>query len=95
MIVEIEERPDFDVVPFFAQRLNEEKNDHPYLSINGKIKKLDKKYSEHSEKLRRHLAKRELYKNFTPESIEAIIQEQNELLKVLKKSHPNEEHNKL
>lgn len=72
-------------MPFFAQKLNEEKSEHPYLSINGKIKKYEKKFHDHSEKLRRHLAKKQLYENFSPKSIESIINEQNELLKVLRK----------
>lgn len=39
IIVEIEQKPNFDIVPFFSQKLNEEKNDHPFLSLMGKIKK--------------------------------------------------------
>jgi hypothetical protein len=71
-------------VPFFAQKLNEEKNDHPFLSLVGKIKKYENKFREHTEKLRRHLSKREIYKNFRPEKIEQLIMEQHALLKQLK-----------
>jgi hypothetical protein len=53
-VVEVEERPDVDIVPFFSQKLNEDKADHPFLSLNGKIKKYEKKFNDHSEKLRRH-----------------------------------------
>lgn len=45
--------------------------------------------------MRRHLCKRELYKNFKPQQIEAIIKEQYKLLKVLKEKQPVEEYNKL
>ena len=58
VIVEIEDRPNVDIVPFFSQKLNEEKNDHPFLSLMGKIKKYENKFKEHTEKLRRHLLKR-------------------------------------
>ena len=94
-IVEIEERPDIDIVPFFAQKISEERIDHPYMSLHTKIKKFDKKFQDHSEKLRRHLAKKEIYENFTPEKIEDIISEQHELLKILRKRKPVDEHNKL
>ena len=60
-IVEIEERPDIDIVPFFAQKISEERIDHPYMSLHTKIKKFDKKFQDHSEKLRRHLAKKDIY----------------------------------
>ena len=66
VVVEIEEKPNVDIVPFFAQKLNEEKNDHPFLSLVGKIKKYDSKFKEHSEKLRRHLSKRNFYRDFKP-----------------------------
>lgn len=88
MIVQVEERPNVDILPFFSQKLNEEKNDHPYLSLNSKIKKYEKKYQDHAEKLRRHLAKREIYKNFKPAHIESIIKEQYKLLKILKSKQP-------
>ena len=39
----------------------------------GKIKKYDNKFKDHTEKLRRHLLKRELYKNFTADKVEEII----------------------
>lgn len=70
IIVEIEDRPNIDIVPFFSQKLNEEKNDHPFLSLMGKIKKYENKFKEHTEKLRRHLLKREMYKNFSIDTIE-------------------------
>ncbi len=75
--------------------MNEEKNDHPFLSLNSKIKKTDKKFQDSTEKLRRHLMKKEIYKNFKPETIEAIISEQHELLKKLKETQPIDEHNRL
>ena len=64
VIVDVEERPNIDIVPFFSQKLNEEKNDHPFLSLNSKIKKIDKKFQDNTEKLRRHLMKKEIYKIF-------------------------------
>ena len=48
IIVEIEDRPNVDIVPFFSQKLNEEKNDHPFLSLMGKIKKYENKFKEHT-----------------------------------------------
>jgi len=63
--------------------------------LNSKIKKYEKKYQDHAEKLRRHLAKREIYKNFKPAHIENIIKEQYKLLKILKSKQPVEEYNKL
>ena len=65
------------------------------MSLHTKIKKFDKKFQDHSEKLRRHLAKKEIYENFTPDKIEDIISEQHELLKILRKRKPVDEHNKL
>lgn len=65
------------------------------MSLNSKIKKYEKKYQDHAEKLRRHLAKREIYKNFKPAHIENIIKEQYKLLKILKSKQPVEEYNKL
>ena len=58
IVVEVEDRPSVDIVPFFSQKLNEEKNDHPFLSLMGKIKKYENKFKEHTEKIRRHLLKR-------------------------------------
>ena len=58
VVVEIEDRPNVDIVPFFSQKLNEEKNDHPFLSLMSKIKKYENKFKEHTEKIRRHLQKR-------------------------------------
>jgi hypothetical protein len=52
--------------------------------LNSKLKKYEKKYQDHCEKLRRHMVKREIYKNFKPEQIEGIIREQYKLLKILK-----------
>lgn len=95
IIVEVEEKPNVDIVPFFSQKLNEEKNDHPFLSLMGKIKKYENKFKEHTEKLRRHLLKRDLYKNFSPDKIEEIITEQHVLLQILKKSDPIDSYNKL
>ena len=40
------------------------------MSLAGKIKKYDAKFKEHSEKLRRHLLKRNLYRDFRVERIE-------------------------
>lgn len=48
IIVDIEDRPNVDIVPFFSQKLNEEKNDHPFLSLMGKIKKYENKFKEHT-----------------------------------------------
>lgn len=48
MIIQVEERPNIDILPFFSQKLNEEKNDHPYLSLNSKIKKYEKRYQDHA-----------------------------------------------
>lgn len=48
IIVDIEEKPSVDIVPFFSQKLNEEKNDHPFLSLVGKIKKCDNKFRDHA-----------------------------------------------
>lgn len=70
IVVEVEEKPAVDIVPFFSQKLNEEKNDHPFLSLVGKIKKCENKFRDHAEKLRRHLLKRDLYKNFKSEKVE-------------------------
>ena len=95
VVVEIEDRPSVDIVPFFSQKLNEEKNDHPFLSLMGKIKKYENKFKEHTEKLRRHLLKREMYKNFKAETIEEIITEQHELLKIIRQKDPMEEYNRL
>lgn len=61
----------------------------------GKIKKYDNKFKDHTEKLRRHLLKRDLYKNFTADKVEEIINEQHQLLQILKKSDPLESYNKL
>lgn len=61
----------------------------------GKIKKYENKNREHTEKLRRHLAKRDIYRDFRPEKIEEIIMEQQRLLKELQKADPVEEHNRL
>jgi len=44
----VEEKPNVDIVPFFSQKLNEEKNDHPFLSLVGRIKKYDNKCREHA-----------------------------------------------
>jgi hypothetical protein len=61
----------------------------------GKIKKYENKFKDHTEKLRRHLLKRDLYKNFSPEKVEEIITEQHLLLQILKKSDPIESYNRL
>jgi hypothetical protein len=93
--VEIEERPNVDIVPFFSLKLNEERNDHPFLSLIGKIKKYENKFRDHTEKLRRHLAKRDLYRDFTSHKIEQIIAEQQHLLKQLDLPDPLEDYNRL
>jgi hypothetical protein len=95
VVVEVEERPNVDIVPFFSQKLNEEKNDHPFLSLMGKIKKYENKFKEHTEKLRRHLLKRDLYRNFRAESVEQIITQQHHLLQLINKKDPLEEYNRL
>lgn len=82
-------------MPFFSLKLNEERNDHPFLSLIGKIKKYENKFRDHTEKLRRHLCKRELYKNFSSEKIEEIIAEQHRLLKELNLPDPIEDYNRL
>lgn len=70
VVVEVEEKPNVDIVPFFSQKLNEEKNDHPFLSLMSRIKKFEGRFKENAEKLRRHLTKRNIYMNFTAEKIE-------------------------
>ena len=95
VVVEIEEKPNVDIVPFFSQKLNEEKNDHPFLALVGKIKKYDAKFREHSEKLRRHLKKRELYREFRAEKVEEILKEQQGLLRTLSQTDPLEDYNRL
>ena len=95
IVVEVEEKPSVDIVPFFSQKLNEEKNDHPFLSLVGKIKKCENKFREHAEKLRRHLHKREVYKNFRSEKIEELIGEQHGLLQELRRTDPVEKYNRL
>ena len=93
--MEVEEKTSVDIVPFFSQKLNEEKNDHPFLSLVGKIKKCENKYRDHAEKLRRHLLKRDLYKNFKAEKVEELIVEQQKLLQEFRKNDPSEDYNKL
>lgn len=48
IIVEVEEKPNIDIVPFFSQKLNEEKNDHPFLQLVGRIKKYENKFRDHA-----------------------------------------------
>lgn len=85
-IVDVEIRPRNDVMPFLSQRIDE-KNDkvieNPYYFLHQKIKKIDKAIQEHTEKMRRHVFKREIYRNFNQQTIEKIITEQNDLLKEL------------
>jgi hypothetical protein len=61
----------------------------------GKIKKYENKFRDHTEKLRRHLNKRELYKNFSSEQVEKIITEQHRLLQELRITDPVEDYNRL
>lgn len=95
MVVDVEEKPSVDIVPFFSQKLNEEKNDHPFLSLVAKIKKCENKFRDHSEKLRRHLLKREFYRDFTSDKVEQLISEQQKLLQELRKNDPSEDYNRL
>ena len=48
VVVDVEERPNVDLVPFFCQKLHEDKNDHPFMQLTGKVKKYDAKFKEHS-----------------------------------------------
>lgn len=57
--------------------------DNPYFYLAQKIKKIDKAIQEQTEKMRRHVFKREVYKNFNQETIEKILVEQNQLLRDL------------
>jgi hypothetical protein len=85
-VVEVEARPRNDVMPFLSQRIDEKNEkgiENPYYFLHQKIKKIDKAIQEHTEKMRRHVFKREIYRNFNQQTIEKIITEQNELLREL------------
>lgn len=93
--VEVEEKPAVDIVPFFSQKLNEEKNDHPFLSLVGRIKKYEGKFRDHAEKLRRHLAKRHLYQNFSTQALEKLLEEQAKLVAELQRAEPVDDYGRL
>ena len=84
-----------EILPFFSKHVSaaEEKvqnqgmktSEHPFLQIEQKLKRLEKKQIDLVEKIKRHSFKRESYMAYSENPlsfIDATIMQQNALLKV-------------
>ncbi|KAL4470671.1 hypothetical protein ABPG72_001782 [Tetrahymena utriculariae] len=95
-VVDVDSQLGMEIMPFFSQKvvLQEKKDSqkHPFITLNQKIKDLDKKFTETLEKIKSHKFKRDSYFAYTLDPslyIENTILQQNIYLQMMKEDKQN------